>query len=357
MSVAGLVRLRKHQFVRQNVFGTPIAATRAYPYTGVPSVDLQWTDSEVDTGSIVTTIAPQRGAGEFGASLEDPGLAYDNVPILMEGFFGGNVNPTGGAAETWLHEPSAIDPLDDPSDFTYEFGDDVTDDWYQLSDGILTSLTLTGPEGLTPVTASMEWNFGSARSTGSTDSPVVGTVPTPGLSVETNPALVYGKDMGLYIASTEAGLGAGQVSNALHTFEITFTREWDDKRFFNASQSFDVSDRSITGYAIEWALTLAKTADTVGTGSESDAWFSDDAVDRYIRLQFTSTQIITGATPYSWRLEGPIRYYTREEGESAGNTVIVLTGHSWYDPDDFDGFFRSSVVNTLTAAELGSAAS
>ena len=53
----------------------------------------------------------------------------------------------------------------------------------------------------------------------------------------------------------------------------------------------------------------------------------------------------------------PMRYYTREEGESGGNAVIVLTGHAFYDPDDFDGFFRSVIVNGLHAADLGSAAS
>jgi hypothetical protein len=357
MAVEGLVRLRKHQFGRQDTFGTKVAATRAYPFSGTPSVDLQWTDPEVDTGSIVTTVAPKRESGEFTASLTDPQLAYNNIPLLMEGVFGGNVNPLGGAIETWTHEPSAIDPLDDDSDFTYEFGDDRTDDWYQLGDGVLDSVEITGPEGLGALTTSMSWRFGSAASNSSTDSPPSPAVPTAGLSVDTNPALVYLKDMGLYIASTQAGLGAGQIMNALHTFAMTITAEHDDKRFANATQSFDVSDRSRTGYAVELALTLAKTDDTVGTGSETDAWFSDDAVDRFVRLAFTSTKIISGITPYSWIVEMPLRYYTREEGESSGNAVIVLTGHAWYDPDDFAGFFSSVVKNSLHAADLGSAAS
>lgn len=358
MPVAGLVRARKHQFARQDVFGTKVAATRAYPYTGVPSTDLQWTDSEVDTGSIVTTVAPVRGPGEFGASLEDPQLSYNNIPILMEGIFGGNENPSGGTIETWTHMPSAVAPLDTPSNFTYEFFDDTAaDDAFQFGDGILTSLTITIPEGLGPCTASMDWNFGSAASNTSTDSPPSPAVPTAGLSVATNPAIVYGKDIGLYIASTEAGLGAGQIMNALHTGTITITREYDDKRFANATQSFDVSERSITGYAVEWALTLAKTDDTVGTGSESDAWFSDDSVDRYIQVAAISTEIISGATPYSWTVSSPIRYYTREEAEVGQNAVIVLTGHSWYDPIDFTGFFKSINVNGLHAAQLGSAGS
>ncbi len=357
MPVEGLVRLRKHQFARQDTFGTKVAAVRAYPYTGVPSEDLQWTDSEVDTGSIVTTIAPVRGPGEFGASLEDPQLSYNNIPILMEGMFGGNENPSGGVIETWTHLPSSIAPLDTPSNFTYEFGDDRTDNWSQFGDGILSSLTLTFPEGLGPCTVSMDWNFGSFASNSSTDSPPSPAVPTAGLTVDTNPAIVYAKDLGLYIASSEATIFSNQISNALHTGTVTFTKVRDDKRFANASQSFDVSDRSITGFAVEVALTLAQTDDTVGTGSESDAWFSDDAVDRYLGLRFISTDIISGVTPYSWAITMPLRYYTREWGESAGNSVIVLTGHAWYDSVDFTGFFKSVNVNGLHAAQLGSAGS
>ena len=163
--------------------------------------------------------------------------------------------------------------------------------------------------------------------------------------------------MGLYIASTAAGLAAGQVLNALHSLEMTITAERDDKRFANAAQSFDVSDRSVTGFAVELALTLAKTDDTVGTGSETDAWFSDDAVDRYVRLDFISTRIISGATPFSWQVDMPLRYVTREEGESGGNAVIVLTGNAWYDPGTFAGFFKSTIKNALHASNLGSAAS
>lgn len=358
MAVAGLVRARKHQFGRQDAFGTKVAATRAYPFTGVPAVDLEWTDPEIDTGSIVTTVAPNRGPGTFGASLEAPQLAYDDLPLMMDGTFGGNVNPTGGAIETWVHDPSAVDPLDEPSNFTYEFFDDTSaDEADQLGDGMIETLTITGPDGLGALTASMDWRFGSAANKSSTDSPVSGTVPTPGLDVDTNPAVVYLKDMGLYIASTYAGIAAGQILNALHTFTMTITKTYDDKRFANATQSFDVSDRSVTGFAVELAMTLAKTSDTIGTGSESDAWFSDAAVDRYARLDFISTEIISGATPYSWQVDMPLRYYTREHGESSGNAIIVLTGHAWYDPGTFDGFFKSTIKNALHAAELGSAAS
>ena len=53
----------------------------------------------------------------------------------------------------------------------------------------------------------------------------------------------------------------------------------------------------------------------------------------------------------------PLRYYTREHAESEGNAVIVLTGHAWYDPGTFAGFFKSTIKNGLHASQLGSAAS
>jgi hypothetical protein len=358
MTVAGLVRARKHQFGRQDVFGTKVAATRAYAFKGVPSVDLNWTDPDVDTGSIVTTVAPQRGIPNLTAPLTDPQLSYNTLPLLMEGVLGGNVNPTGGAIETWVHDPAAVAPLDDPSNFTYEFYDDTSaDDAYQLGDGILDSVTFTAPEGLGAISTSMAWRFGSAASNGSTDSPPSPAVPTAGLNVESNPPLVYLKDMGIYIASTAAGLAAGQVTGALHSFEMTIAQENDDKRFADATQTFDVSDRSRTGISVSLTCSWAKTADIIGTGSESDAWFSDDAVDRYIRLSFISTKMISGATPFSWLVDQSMRYYTRTEGDSAGNAIVVLEAHAFYDSGTFDGFFKSTIKNSLHAADLGSAAS
>ena len=353
MPIQGLVRYRKHQFGRQSVFGTKVAATRAYPFSGTPDVELNWTDPEVDTGSRVITIAPHREAPDLSASLEMPSLRYNDLPLLLSAFFGGNVAPSGGgAAQTWPYAPAAT-TVDEFDLFTYEFGDDVLTDWYQFGDGILESIEFTGPEGLGALTASASWRFGSVSSTGSTDAPVTGTVPTPALAVAVNDAVVYLKDIGIYIASTEAGLAAGQILDALHTFTLRFTHEPDQKRFANGDQSFDLDAYGAGPITVELEATFAKTDDTVGTGSESDAWMSDQAVDRYVRLASTSTVMAEGATPYSWISAMPMRYYTREEGEINGNTTIVLTGRAFYDPVDFAGYFTSDIVNTLTEEDLG----
>ena len=354
MPIAGFVRLRKHQFGRQASFGTEVAATRAYPFGGVPSNELNWTDPTVDVGSLDPVAPPYRAAPDLTASLTDEALAYNNIPILMCAFFGGaEVPATVGAAETWTHEPASV-TVDDPDVFTYEFGDDVLTDWFQLGDGILESVEISGPDGLGPLTTSMSWRFASIASSGSTDSPDVPAVPTAGLSVSTTDKIVYLKDGEIRISDTFAGLGAGKVSDALHNFTLRLSHEIDVKRFANGAQTFDADAYGPGARQIELECTWAKTADIVGIASESDDWLSDDAVNRYVQLVFTSTAMADGATPYSWTITMPMRYYTRVEGEIGGNTTVVLTGHAFYDPVEMSGVFSSVAVTTIDEADLGS---
>lgn len=356
MVVQGFARYRKHQFARQAVQGTPVAATQAYPFSGVPSNELNWTDPEIDAGSVDIVAAPYRGAFDLTAPLEVPSLEYNMLPLILCGFFGGGVVPTSsGTSRSWAYDPASetVDPFDL---FTYQFGDDVLTDWFQYWDSVVESFELTGPEGLGVLTGTVTFRNGAIASTGSTDSPVTGTVPTPGLSVDTNGAKVYLKDAALYIASSTAGLAAGQISDALHTFVLRASQELDEKRWANGDQSFAVDAYGRASRLIELELTFAKTDDTVGTGSESDAWMSDEAVNRFIRLTFTSTVMAsTGPNvPYSWTFTMPARYYTRVEGDIGGNTTVILTARAFFDPDDLDGIFPTTVVNTLTEAELGS---
>ena len=83
--------------------------------------------------------------------------------------------------------------------------------------------------------------------------------------------------------------------DALHTFTLRFDQEMDLKRYANGSQTFDIDAYGPGARTIELEATFAKTADTVGTGSESDAWMSDTAVDRYVRLSFTLDRAGPGA--------------------------------------------------------------
>jgi hypothetical protein len=353
MAVAGQVRSRRHQFGRQSAFGTKVPAVRAYGFSGTPDVNRNWTDPEVDAGALDPVVAPYLTAGDFTAALTDPSLRYNTLPLILAGIFGGSVDGTAGDTDqTWAYTPSSTTP-DEYDPMSYEFGDDKTDDWYQLGDGVLETLEITGPDGLGALTTSMSWRFGSASSTGSTDHAADGGVPAD-LSVAIDDVVVYLKDAKIYIASSTAGLGAGQISDALHTFTLRVTQETDIKRFANGTQSFDASDYGRGKRSIELECTFAKTSDIVGTGSESDAWMSDSAVNRYVRVAFESVALAstTPDVPYSWEFSMPMRYYTRTEGAIGGNSTVILTGHAFYDADDFDGAFASTVVNTLAAAAL-----
>ena len=355
MPIQGFTRFRKHQFGRQAAFGTPVAAKRAYPFSGVPDVNLNWTDPDSDVGSLDLVVPPYREAGEYSASLTAPVVNYNDLPLMFAGIFGGGETPAGGGTgKTWAFVPASL-TADAFDVFTYEFGDDVTTDWFQLADGILTSLTLSGPETMGPLTASQTWRFGSAASTGSTDSPVTGTVPTPSLVPDAQAIPVYMKDLSLYIDSTAAGIGVTQISDALHSFELTITREIDEKRYANGTQTFDLAGYGAGKRTIELSLQFAKTADTVGTGSEADAWFSDTAVDRFVRIAAESTAVEeTGSpdVPYSLEIDMPLRYYTRADGEIGGNTTVTLMGRAWYDDATLNQVFSGTVVNTLASASL-----
>lgn len=354
MPVQGLVRLRRHQLSRQAAFGTKVAATRAYPFQGVPSVDLQWTDPEIDSGSRDPVAAPYRGAPELTFPIQIPSLGYNTLVGILCAFFGGAVVPTGGGtAKTWTHEPAST-TVDEPDVFTYEFGDDVQTDWYQFGDAIVTEFEITAPVGLGALSASATWRLGSFSSTGSTDAPVDGTVPTPTLEIDPNEVLLYLKDCAIAIADSVAGLSSGQILDALHSFVFGGSHEVDLKRYANGDQSFDIDAYGLGARSMHIRATWAKTADTVGTGSESDAWMSDEAVTRYVRLTFVSTVLAQApSTFYGWTLTCPIRYYTREDGEEGQNTTVILDGNLFFDPDDLDGVLTSVLVNTLTEDELG----
>jgi hypothetical protein len=355
----GFVRLRKHQFGRQQTMGTVVPATQAYLLTGVPTVDLAWTDPEGDVGSRDPVAPPTRGAEDLTASKTIPTVQYNMLPLAMCGFFGGQEVPVGaGTAQTWTHTPASL-TTDDPDLFTHEFGDDVLPDWYQFGDGIIESFEFSG-EDKGALTGSMNWRFATWASTGSTDSPVVGTVPTPGLNVERDAAIIYLKDGAIYIADDPYDLfdPSTKIELALHSFVFRGDQEIDQKRLASGNQSFGIDVYGPGARNLEIEAVYAKTAQTVGLTSESDAWMSDAAVQRYIGLRFVSTVLAESpSTFYGWDVIMTARYYTREDGEIGGNTTVTLNAHANYDPDDFAGVFQSVAVTTLTEAELGLAGS
>ena len=359
MAILGKTRLRRHLFGRQASFGTAIASQRAYPLAGVPTPNLNWTEQEGDFGSLYPVVPRYKGAPDLNFTLNDNGLNYNDLPLMFAAFFGNGETPTGaGSAKTWGWTPDGLGGEDfDP--FTYEFGDDADgtggnpNDWEQYLDGILTSLTIDSPDqGGGVLTAALGWKFSDLRYAGSTDIPPAGSVPSIADRPDENPTRVYLKDGEVFIDSDASGIGGTQLAMGLHKFNLALTQEVDEKRYVDGTQSFAVEQYGRGTTRINLACTYAKTADTVGVGSESDAWSADDPISRYFRFRFESTVMAESpSTPYSWEFSMPARYFQREHAEIGNNAVVILTAEAYLD-SILDYPFTTEVVNTLASGDL-----
>jgi hypothetical protein len=151
----------------------------------------------------------------------------------------------------------------------------------------------------------------------------------------------------LFLNSTAGTIGTTQISDALHSAKVTITNTIDRKRFANGSNTrFAVSAFYLGERTIEAEFTFAKADAIVGlTNSELRNFLNATPVTRYVELVATSTEIITGSTPYSWSLRLPLTWRTKGEGEMNANTTVTLTGTGRYD-SGLGYALRSSVVNS-----------
>lgn len=359
MPILGKSRLRRHLFGRQSAIGTAVPAVRAYPFSGTPTPNLNLQEPEGDFGSLYPVVPRFKGAPDLNFTLNDTNLSYNDLPLMFAGFFGNAETAAGGGdAKTWEWTPDGLGS-EDFDVFSYEFGDDADgtgsnpNDWEQYVDGIITSLTFDSPDqGGGVLTAALGLKFADIRYAGSTDIAPGFTIPSITDRPDTQPTRVYLKDCTVYLDSDGSDIGTTQLSGAVHKFNLELTQEVDEKRYADGTQSFAVEQYGRGATRINLAVTYAKTADTVGVGSESDAWSADDPVARYFRFAFESTSIAeTPSTPYSWEFSLPARYFQREHGEIGNNSVVILTAEAFL--DDVLGFpFSTTVVNTLPTADL-----
>ena len=315
--------------------GEVAPAAKAYGLKGVPAVDLAWTDPDIDTGSIHVTASPYQGPSDLTAPLTSPALRYNTLPLAAVGFFGGAVEPTGGGtAQTWAHAARLADGRR-VRHVHLRVRRRRADGLVQLPDGIIESFEITGAEGLGPLEPSMNWRFGDVASTGSTDRPVAAPSRRPtSRSTRTRPSSTSRTWRSTSRTRCPASV-PGRSSKALHAMVLRGNQEVDQKRYADGDQVFAIDDYGRGMQSIELECTFAKTDQTVGVGSESDAWMSDEPVTRYAQMRFEAPR---GRGRDALLVDGltlPIRYYTREEGDLNNNTTVVLTGHAFYDPDDF----------------------
>jgi hypothetical protein len=348
--IQGFVRFREHQWALQGSNTAAIAtpanpATRVVPLSGVPSVDRAVTFDDVDEGSLDPIQSPYFGALDITETLTGS-TTYDDLPwYLALGLKG--ASPTGATAKTWAFQPASL-TADPVVLLTEEFGDDVTTDWFQLFGGTAESVTFSG-ELTTPVETNIGLRFAGFKQTGSTSYPVTGTVPTAALTVDPTPQRVFLDDAEIYLNDTAGAIGTTKISDALASFELGINNTLDQKRYANGSNTrFQIAGYGRGEREITLTAQWHKQDTIVGTGSESDDWMAATPTKRFVSLKFTSPEIITGSTPYSWVTRGALYYTTREDTEINGNTTVTLTGRFVYD-SDLGYVLSSTVVNTLAS--------
>lgn len=341
MPIAGFTRFRAHQLGKETVFGTAVTATRRMPYRGSPAINPNWTQPDVDTGTLDPVLKPFRTQIDITSPMAGP-LAFNDAPYLWSAALLGGVTPTGGgAAKTW--DFTAASETADPFEyFTDEWGDDFNaSDGFQMVDGVIETLHLSMPEDLGPWQVDATWRFAK-----------LGTFPTAraALSVDASPTWVYGADTSVYLNSTSGTIGTTKLTDTVHAAEVTINNNLDLKSFANGSNSrFQLAGYGrggATGREIIARVTFAKTATEA---AEIANLLAADAVDRFIEINTTAAVFAQAGIPYAHRMRFPARWFTMDQGEIGGNTTVILEGHGFYDASGLTYPFNANVVTTLTA--------
>jgi hypothetical protein len=340
--IQGFTRYRRWQMARQTGgFGVARTPVRAYPWRTEPDINPNWTEPDVETGTLDPVLPPMRGAMDLTATTEGP-LAYDDWPALGNGFLVDVAAPTGGGADkTWTHQPSseAVDAL---GLFTAEWGDELTSDQVRLLDGTGENLELTLPDTLSAWQTSARWRFSKQIY------PIVGG--RADLDVDQAPVWVYGADTELFINDTSGSIGTTKIADAVHSAQITIENELDIKRFANGSNSrFEASGYARAARHIRASFQVSKTTESI---AEVGKWLAVDPINRFIEMRVTSPTIITGVIKYSLSIRLPGRWMTRAHGTRGGNTVHTLAMTGFYDATGLLYPIRTVAVNKLATAGI-----
>lgn len=335
--MAGSVRLRRNQLGLQSVIGTPVPATRWVPWRGVPTLNPNRTQPDVDEGSYDPIQRPYPTALDVEWNPTGP-LDFDNLPYRLSAGLLGGVTPTGAVAKTWAYQLASLtsDPF---AYFTLDHGDDTTATYGQeLFGGVADTLEETMPEDLGPWTFSDSWVFAGAN---------LATDRTAGLTLEDEPAYVFGADTDITIDTVPGAIGVTPISDALHGATIRIQNNLDRKRYANGSNGrFQLRAFGRTERVIEFVLTFAKSAAVIAEANTID----DSAVpSRFIQVRTVATENVPGSsTPYSYIRRAPTRLFSVDEGEIGGNTTLILTYRAFLDPT-LAYAYRAVVVNGLSS--------
>ena len=334
--IAGFTRFRRHQVGKQSALLTPVAATRVLPYSGAIAVEPSRTVPEQDTGSLDPWLAPFAGPKEVSGPWAGK-MAYDDLPYILAMAGKGGESPTGATAKTWVFDYASL-TADDFEYITDEWGDDTSaSDGIRAYGGVIDSYTLGFDESLAALDLEAELVYAGAD---------LATNRTGALTIDESPAWVYGADMEFFLDTAAGSIGTTKWTDTVHGAAWSWANNLDRKRYANGSNT----RHKLAGYGrgereITLELTVAKTAAAIAERATLD----DEPIPlRYLETRFTSPEIITGSTPYSWSRRAAARLVTATDGEIGGNATIALTYRVWYD-STLTYAVRDTVVNTLAA--------
>lgn len=331
-AVPGNVRLRAFQLGKETTFGTPVNATRRFPWSFVPTVDPHWTWPNSDTGTLDYAQDPYRMRIDLTGPATGP-LAFDDAPYLWAALTKSGVTPS---SNVWTYTP-ASKSQDSFEIFSAEWGDETTDQ-YQFGSGTLDKLTLTYPEDLGPIQVSADWRFAKTNYPHARQD----------LDVDMSPVWAYMADTSLYLNDSSGAIGTTKISNALHGATVEISNNLDVKSFANGSNTrFEVAGYGRGLRTLKATFTFAKASAAL---AEIVNWLAANPVERFVSLKTVSPVLIPSTIiPYSHEIRFPGFWFTDTSGTyQTANTTNQLSIEGFF--DDTLGYAYSAIVaNHLSA--------
>lgn len=334
--IPGSVQLRRHQFGIQSALNTAVAATRRVPWTGPIEINPNWTNPDVDLGSLDPIAQPFIADFSVSANLESNVVYYNDYPLRWGAGLKGGVSPSlSSGAYTWDFQIASLTP--DVFDvFSDEWGDDTeaTDGIIGVG-GVIDVLEESFSPDLGPWQISDQWLYSDG---------LVGQNLTDSLTPDSNGVPVMADETQVKMDTAPGSIGITIVDQGVHAVTQRITNNLDRKRFANGSNSAN----QLSGYSrgermIELILTVPKTTNWV---AEANTLKTRPRPAKYFEVMTRSTTTAgSGSTKYEVRRRGAYRLFERADVEVNGNAAIQLTYRAFYD-STLGYAFHGRVVNT-----------
>jgi hypothetical protein len=277
----GVRKLRKLQFVREAVAGTPLAATDIWRGpANMPEDTRVITKVEEDTGQL--TPGDRTVTTMYGAQLvlESTPATYQHLPHIFEGGINAEVATADGAGTDFIREYVIGESTNAVKTYLWEGGDNS--DAGEMEYSFVTDFVIAGNSGETVNLESATWK---ARQY--TDAAFTG-----GLTLDTVEEIVFAKGK-LYIDADGGAFGGTQVTGELLGFSLNVTTGW---------QAIPVGDGNLyfcsvknVGPTAQLELTLEHSTAAV---AERANWRTQTV--RKVRLIFEGSAFGTAGTTYTY---------------------------------------------------------